>query len=186
MIDVVIPYWNQPSWLGQSIFSIISQDIDDEVTLHVIDDGSKTNLNPVKFYFRDYKNIKWYTHRKRQGLKEVVRKGIRKSTGNFIAFQSATDIAVPTRLKQAILTLQHLNCDAFGCFMRLFGNSAGIMEVSPDRIPLNTLVCRKVAFKHPVKVLIGEVPLIFRRVWHDKDRYWSGHDKFVRYDVPEE
>lgn len=94
MISVIIPSYNSAQYVGQAVKSALSQTIQEEVEVIVIDDASsdhtqeavkEISANMAKrslIYCRNEKNL---------GVAETRNKGIRMAKGEYIAFLDADD-----------------------------------------------------------------------------------------------
>lgn len=94
MISVIIPSYNSAQYVGQAVKSALSQTIQEEVEVIVIDDASSDHTQEaVKeisatmakrslIYCRNEKNL---------GVAETRNKGIRMAKGEYIAFLDADD-----------------------------------------------------------------------------------------------
>ncbi|MCS7351792.1 MAG: glycosyltransferase family A protein, partial [Anaerolineae bacterium] len=94
-VSVIIPCYNQGMFLAEAIQSIIDQDYSDKEII-VVDDGSTDNTRDVVLRFKD--KI-MYIRQDNKGVARARNIGIQASSGDYIAFLDADDVALPGRLK---------------------------------------------------------------------------------------
>lgn len=100
-ISVIIPTYNRAHTLVRALDSVLAQTrTADEII--VIDDGS-TDDTP-RLMERDYKSVKYF-YRENRGVSAARNTGIRKATGDWIAFLDSDDEWLPEKLQ---LQLQRL------------------------------------------------------------------------------
>ena len=95
VISVIVPIYNSEHTLSNSIDSLIKQTIFGKLEIVCVDDGSEDDsLSIVKKYSDNYENIKVY-HQENFGVSAARNLGLKYSTGDYIAFFDADDIAMP-------------------------------------------------------------------------------------------
>ena len=101
-ISVIIPTWNRKFLLIEAVNSVLKQSYNVKEII-ICDDGSTDGTRKViKNKFKNYKIVK-YIYIKHIGLPSMVRNiGIKKSSGNWIAFLDSDDIWFKDKLKQQI------------------------------------------------------------------------------------
>ncbi|MGA9532817.1 MAG: glycosyltransferase [Anaerolineales bacterium] len=94
-VSVIVPAYNQSRFLGAALESIFNQDFED-FELVVVDDGSTDETADV---VRSYKDARLhYYFQPNSGLSAARNTGIRKSSGEFLAFLDADDLFLPSKL----------------------------------------------------------------------------------------
>ena len=89
-VSVIVPVYNVEKYIGKCLDSLINQTLSD-VEIVVVNDGSPDNSQKIiDNYARKYKNIKSYI-KKNGGLSDARNYGIKKSTGEYIAFVDSDD-----------------------------------------------------------------------------------------------
>lgn len=105
-ISVIIPTYNRAHYLGETIASILNQDIQDcQIEIIVVDDGSTDNTKEV---LRKFGNRVRYIYQDNRGVGHARNRGINEATGEWIAFLDSDDRWLPEKL-----TLQFRVLDAF-------------------------------------------------------------------------
>lgn len=91
-ISVIIPSFNKVKYIGKTLDSIVDQKYPDlEV---IIQDGASTDgtLDIIKRYAKKYPKIIRWESKKDKGQVDAINKGMRKSSGDILAFLNADDI----------------------------------------------------------------------------------------------
>lgn len=91
-ISIVIPSYNKGKFIGRNLDSIIDQKYPNlEI---IIQDGESTDgtLDIIKRYAEKYPKIIRWESKKDKGQLDAINKGMRKSTGDILAFLNADDI----------------------------------------------------------------------------------------------
>jgi glycosyltransferase involved in cell wall biosynthesis len=102
MISVIIPTHNRASYLSEAIQSVLEQDYfrncptDPCVEFWVIDDGSTDETKEV---VRSYCGKVGYCFQPHQGVSAARNKGLRLSSGNFIAFLDSDDLWMANKMR---------------------------------------------------------------------------------------
>lgn len=95
LISVIIPVYNCEKYLKKSIDSLLSQTIFEKIEFIFVNDGSTDNSELIiNSYVKQYSNIKLIT-KVNGGVSSARNTGIINSTGKFLSFFDADDIANP-------------------------------------------------------------------------------------------
>lgn len=96
MISVIMPVYNAETFLKESVDSILNQ-TEEDLELIIINDGSTDQSEEIIMSYTDprIKNIK----QENQGEASARNAGLKHARGNFIVFQDADDISLPSRLE---------------------------------------------------------------------------------------
>ncbi|MEA4910593.1 putative glycosyltransferase EpsJ [bioreactor metagenome] len=96
-VSVIMPVYNGEKFLGEAIESVLNQTFKD-FELIIVNDGSKDNsLNIIKEYGNKDNRIK-IIDQINQGVSVARNIGIKKSSGEYIAFLDSDDIWVEEKL----------------------------------------------------------------------------------------
>lgn len=108
-VSVIVPTYNRAHYLGEAIESILNQDIQGcQIEIIVVDDGSTDNTKEV---LKKFGNSVRYIYQDNRGAGAARNRGIKKATGEWVAFLDSDDRWLPEKL-----TLQFRVLDAFpGC-----------------------------------------------------------------------
>ena len=102
MISVIIPTYNRASYLSEAIQSVLEQDYfrncpaDPCFEFWVIDDGSTDETKKV---VRSYGGKVRYCFQPHQGVSAARNKGLRLSSGNYIAFLDSDDLWMANKMR---------------------------------------------------------------------------------------
>jgi len=90
-ISIVIPSYNKTEYIKETLESIVSQNYPNlEV---IIQDGGSTDgtLEIIKKYAKKYPYLAWES-KKDKGQTDAINKGLKKATGEILAFINADDV----------------------------------------------------------------------------------------------
>ena len=98
-ISIVIPSYNKAEYIGSTLRSIVGQKY---LNLEVIvQDGGSTDgtLEIIKSYAKKYPRIIKWESKKDKGQTDAINKGLKKATGDVLAYINADDVYEPGALK---------------------------------------------------------------------------------------
>jgi glycosyltransferase involved in cell wall biosynthesis len=98
-ISVVLPSYNHAHWLAECIESALNQSLKPHEII-VVDDGSKDNTREVVSRYP----VK-YIYQENAGISAARNKGLRQSTGDWIAFLDADDYWLPGKLELQVAAI---------------------------------------------------------------------------------
>ena len=95
--SIITPSFNQAKFLEETIKSVVSQKVDLE---YFIQDGGSTDdsVKIIRKYADKYPCIKWQS-KKDNGQVDAINKGLKKCTGEIIAYLNSDDYYFPGALK---------------------------------------------------------------------------------------
>ena len=122
-ISVVLPINNSAKYLTRAIDSIVEQTFGDWELLAVNEAGSQDgSAEIVKMYSRRDERIRLLQNEQPLGLAESLNRGIRESTGEYIARMDADDISHRERFAKQYAYMQaHPEVGVCGTYQRHFG-----------------------------------------------------------------
>ena len=140
LVSVIVPVYNSEAFIEKAIASVCQQPEVHEIV--VINDGSNDNTqNILDKLVLDYPIIKVFFHENKsnKGRSESRNLGIRKSTGNYIAFLDADDYYLKNRFKNDKKIFQeNVECDGvYNAIGAHFYRKVTIKE--QDRLELTTI-----------------------------------------------
>lgn len=98
-LSIIIPIYNSDKFLSNCIESIISQKIDFDYEIILVNDGSTDNsLKICKDYSKKYKNI-YLINEINSGVSVARNAGLRKAKGEYIFFIDSDDLLYPECMK---------------------------------------------------------------------------------------
>jgi glycosyltransferase involved in cell wall biosynthesis len=106
-VSVIIPAYRAEKYLAEAIESILAQSFQ-KFELIIVDDGSNDRTNEIISYYvaRDSRVIALKNHIN-LGIAATRNHGLKKATGEYIAWQDADDISMPDRLQLQVDFLDH-------------------------------------------------------------------------------
>ena len=97
-VSIIIPLYNEEKYIKDAINSILEQDYSNYEII-VIDDGSTDNSYNIVNNIKD-KRIKLFRFKKNKGVGEARNLGIKKASGDYLAFLDADDYWEKDKLKE--------------------------------------------------------------------------------------
>ncbi len=123
LVSIVIPAYNAESFIQQTLSSVIQQTYQN-LEVIVVDDGSKDNtVKLVREFIHSDPRVSLISQ-SNSGVSAARNLGIKKSTGDFIAFIDADDIYFP----HAIAKLMNTMMEADNSFGVVYGWTAYLDE----------------------------------------------------------
>jgi glycosyltransferase involved in cell wall biosynthesis len=110
-VTVVIPAFNAAAFLGEALESVLAQTYQ-PLEIIVVDDGSEDETPQVA---AAYASKVTYIRKERGGPASARNSGIRAASGEWIAFQDADDIWLPTFLEKLVHTSAKKSADVAFC-----------------------------------------------------------------------
>lgn len=97
-VSVIIPFYSHVDWLCEAIDSVLAQTYPiHEIIL--VDDGSKEDLTEI---FAKYGDKIQYVRQENTGPATARNNGIRRATGDYIAFEDSDDVWLPTIVEKQV------------------------------------------------------------------------------------
>ena len=89
-VSVIVPVYNVEKYLEKCLDSLVSQSLKD-IEIIVVNDGSPDNSQDIiDKYVKKYENVFGYK-KKNGGLSDARNYGLKKTTGDYIAFIDSDD-----------------------------------------------------------------------------------------------
>lgn len=99
LISIIVPSYNQGSFIRETLDSILSQDYRPLEVL-VLDGASKDDTVAVLQSYGDVPELKWWSEPDR-GVVDAVNKGLARASGAILGIQSSDDVYLPGALTSA-------------------------------------------------------------------------------------
>lgn len=102
VLTVITPSFNQGRFLAETIESVLNQGVRG-LEYMIVDGGSSDESVEV---IRKYKrHLAWWVSEKDSGQSHAINKGLRRATGEFVAYLNSDDVYLPGGLHAALDTL---------------------------------------------------------------------------------
>ena len=134
LISVVIPFYKGEKYIEEAVKSVINQPYKN-IEIILINDGSPTGKDICVYLSKCYSNVIKYFEKDNEGIGATRNFGIRKSSGNYIAFLDQDDVWVNGFLDT--VTVDEINCGgdiiAFSYYICNMNLTRGkLVEVKPN------------------------------------------------------
>lgn len=101
-VSVIIPFYSHLEWLYEAIESVLAQTYPiHEIIL--INDGSKEDLTE---FLTTYGDKITYVYQENAGPAAARNNGIRRASGDYIAFEDSDDIWLPTKIEKQVAFME--------------------------------------------------------------------------------
>ena len=107
LVSIIIPYHRKKNFFQQTIKSIEKQTYKKFELIIIYDDTSRSDLNFIKKNIKNIKKKKLIVNRANLGAGLSRNKGIKKSSGQFIAFCDADDLWRPEKIEVQLTFMKH-------------------------------------------------------------------------------
>lgn len=101
MVSVIVPVYNNETYLGQAINSVLQQTYKD-IEIIVVDDGSTDKSSKIAEGFKQVK----YIYQANSGPSSARNKGVSVSQGEYIAFLDSDDMYAENKIEVQVKALE--------------------------------------------------------------------------------
>lgn len=109
-ISVIIPAYNYAQYLNETVMSVLNQTYKNLECI-IVDDGSTDNTKNIISNLQKSDDRLIYIYQENQGLSAARNKGMKISSGDYIAFLDADDLWLKEKLENQIKKLFSHNAD---------------------------------------------------------------------------
>lgn len=127
MVSIILPTYNGRERIGSAIRSVLNQSYDN-FELLIIDDGSPDSIDKIIGSFNDHR-VKYFKNEKNLGIQKTLNRGLKNSTGDYIARIDDDDEWIDKDKLQKQVRFLEQNKDHV-----LVGTSANIIDGSGVKI----------------------------------------------------
>ena len=125
-VSVIIPCFNARGWIGETLSSVLDQDVSD-LEIIVVDDGSTDGS--AELVTRDFSQVR-LVRSPRRGPSAARNLGTRLSSGDFIQYLDADDLLGHGKLQQQLRALADTGADvAYGDWSELRSTPGGSVAI---------------------------------------------------------
>jgi glycosyltransferase involved in cell wall biosynthesis len=108
LISIITPSYNQGHFLEETIRSVLLQDYP-AIEYIIIDGGSTDNSKSIIDKYKD--KLAWSVSEPDNGQSDAINKGLRRATGEFVAWMNSDDIYTENAISKAVEKLKlHPDC----------------------------------------------------------------------------
>ena len=97
-VSVIIPFYNGVKWLEEAVQSVLAQTYKN-IEIIVVNDGSPEDIQP---FLEKYGDKVIYRYQENQGPAVARNLAMSIATGDYLAYEDADDIWLPTKLEKQI------------------------------------------------------------------------------------
>src|SRR5260221_8930617 len=97
MISIIIPCYNHAWAIGDCLFSVFAQSIEEDVEVIVVDDGSTDDLDAALAAWKDHVH---FFRQDNAGGPSARNRGFKESKGEFVIFCDADVILMPDAIEK--------------------------------------------------------------------------------------
>ncbi|MFZ2201975.1 MAG: glycosyltransferase family 2 protein [Microgenomates group bacterium] len=111
-LSIITPSYNQAAFLEQTITSVVSQRGRFDLEYLIMDGGSTdSSVDIIKEYAQRYPQVIKWQSKKDNGQVDAINQGVKKATGDIVAFLNSDDYYLPGSLaKVAEYFTSHPDC----------------------------------------------------------------------------
>ena len=110
-VSIIIPYYKKRAFIKKTLQSVISQSYKNYEIILIYDDNDLSDLNFIKEILKGKKKVRIIVNKKNLGVAKSRNKGIKYSTGTYVAFIDADDVWMKNKLKEHVFFMYAQNVD---------------------------------------------------------------------------
>lgn len=121
LVSVIIPAYNAELYIAEAIDSILEQTYTNFEVIVIDDASTDKTVAIIKRYEKKDKRLRIYKNKKNMGIGANRSRGIELAKGEYICWQDADDVALPSRLQLQVNYLDtHSDVGVVGGFIKFF------------------------------------------------------------------
>lgn len=151
MISIVIPTYNRGDLIKRSVESILKQSYQDIEIIVVDDNSSDDTADQIKEI--NSSKVKYYRLDKNRGACFARNYGVKKSSGEYIAFQDSDDIWDSSKLEKQLEYLISNNLDIVSCKIKIIGEEKETIFPENSHIDIDEIYTKN---KLSTQTLVGK------------------------------
>ena len=121
LVSVIVPCYNQASYLGETLHSVFNQTYVDWECI-IVNDGSTDHTEEIAVLWCEKDSRFRYLYKENGGLSSARNMGIAVSKGEYIQFLDSDDLIVPEKFQLQIKDLQESQISVSDYFSFQDGN----------------------------------------------------------------
>ena len=120
-VSIITPTYNCASYIEKTIESVLAQTYKDYELILIEDKSTDNTMDVIKKYLNKYNNIHIILQEKNSGTGVARNEGIKKASGDYIAFIDGDDIWHSTKLEKQINFMEENSYDfTFTAYKRIY------------------------------------------------------------------
>ena len=123
LVSVVMPAYNCAATIGDSIASVLNQDV--PLELIVVNDRSPDDLDAAMAQWISDSRVVYVTNEVNMGAAQSRNRAVAMAKGKYIAFLDADDIWLPGKLAAQVQQLEETGC-VLSCTARMLMDTQGV------------------------------------------------------------
>ena len=128
-VSIVVPVYNVEKYLNRCLNSLVNQDYKN-IEIIIVNDGSPDNSQMIiDKYEKEYSNVIKAFKKKNEGLSEARNFGLKKATGDYIAFIDSDDYVETNMISEMIKCASKNNSDIVVCDIFDEYENEGIVKI---------------------------------------------------------
>ncbi len=163
-VSVIIPFYSRLDWLYEAIESVLAQTYPiHEIIL--VNDGSKEDVTE---FLAKYGDKITYIYQENAGPAAARNNGIRRATGDYIAFEDSDDIWMPTKLEKQVAFMEETGAMwGHTGFYYWWPETGKMIQVDSSRDYGDVYLQRHVSTK-----IATPAVMLDRTIYHEHDFYF--------------
>lgn len=188
-VSIIVPVYNVEEYLERCINSILKQTLKD-IEIILVNDGSTDRSREIcKEYLKKDKRI-MLINKKNGGLSSARNEGIKKASGEYIAFVDSDDIICENMMEILYYACIEMNCTIAQCQYKRFNEDEEVntekFVVNPDiEIISNINVLKNLYNENYINTIVAWNKLYKKEIFKDI-RYPEGklhEDEYLTYKI---
>lgn len=139
-VSVIVPVYNSEKFLKVCLTSLVNQTLKDLEIIIINDHTNDDSEKIIKYFMKNYNNIKYISLKSNKGLGYVRNLGIKKSTKKYIGFVDSDDYVDLDMFEKMYNMIENTASDVCECnFIWEYPNKEILDRIEPYEVDRETL-----------------------------------------------